>query len=217
MSTTSNNNLSVHNRAARVRRRATPIAVLIFVLAFLWYIGVFGGNVHAVTAGRVYRSAQLTGHNLNDVLLRDHIRTVIDLRGGSTADAWYRSEIASCRQFGVTHIDLPMSARHLPTPDQMRQLLADFDHAPYPILYHCKAGSDRSGLVGAFYLNVYQRVPLNQALQEELTWRYGHFSFGQTHAMDDFFRLYERTSGGASLRDWIVNQYPRIYASLAIR
>jgi protein tyrosine phosphatase (PTP) superfamily phosphohydrolase (DUF442 family) len=199
----------------RPKRRRKSLAVAGVVVAaialFLCYIGVFGGNIHAVVANRVYRSAQLTGSNLDTVLQADHIRTVINLRGGFESDSWYRSELASCRQFGATHVDISMTDRHIPTPQALDELLNVFDHDPYPILFHCKAGADRSGLVGTLYLAVYGGVPVPEAENRELTWRYGHFSFGAAHPMNDFYNLYERTSGGESLRQWILDRYPALY------
>lgn len=197
-----------------MRLIAIPLAFVAAILLFLWYIGVFGGNVRTVYPGRVYRSAQLTGRNLDDVLRQNHIQTVINLRGGSASDAWYRSEIASCREFGADHVDVDMSARLLPAPARMNKLLDAFDHARYPVLFHCASGSDRSGLVGTLYLDIYQHEPLNRAESDQLTWRYGHFAFGQTHAMNDFLNLYRATGRGVSLREWIVKRYPSIYATL---
>lgn len=191
-----------------------PAVIVAVVLLFLWYLGVFGGNVHVVSPGKVYRSAQLTGHNLDDVLQQDHIQTVINLRGGSVHDAWYRSEIASCRRYGADHVDVDMSAHLMPAPSRLTELLNTFDHARYPVLFHCQSGSDRSGLVGTLYLDIYQHEPLDRAETEQLTWRYGHFSFGQTHAMNDFLNLYRATGGGMPLRDWIVTRYPSLYAGL---
>lgn len=187
---------------------------LVFALAFLRYIGVFGGNVHAVVPGKVYRSAQLTGRNLDEVLVHDHIRSELNLRGGDMSKGFYRDEIAECRLHGVTHYDIPMSARRYPSPTELRELFDVFDHAPYPILFHCKAGSDRTGLVSTIYLNAYQNLPIQEAYTEGLTWQHGHFSFGETHAMDDFVHLYERTSNGESLRQWSVDRYPTLYAQL---
>lgn len=203
-------------RSRLVRAAGVTAGIAAAILLFLWYIGVFGGNVHAVLPGRVYRSAQLTGRNLNDVLRQDHIHTVINLRGGSTSDAWYRSELASCRRYGADHVDVDMSARLLPAPSRLTKLLFTFDHARYPILFHCASGSDRSGLVGSLYLDIYRHEPLDRAESDQLTWRYGHFWFGQTHAMNDFLNLYRQTGQGMSLRDWIVRRYPSIYASLPV-
>lgn len=206
-------------RLQRFWRRRRRVLVALFALVaclllFLWYIGVLGGNVRTVVPGRVYRSAQLTGGTLRDVLEKDRIRTVINLRGGTTRDAWYRSELAECESLGVRHVDIPMSAIHLPPPEELHRLLAAFDQMPYPILFHCQGGSDRSGLTGTIYLNIYRHVPLDQAETGQLTWRYGHFRWSRTGAMDKFFTMYRQTSGGLDLRAWIETRYPALYAAL---
>lgn len=198
-------------RRSTLKRLSYVLMPVLAIVLFLWYIGVIGGNVHTVVPGSVYRSAQLTGKNLDTVFAQDHIRSQIDLRGGSMDDGFYRDEIASCKRYGVTHYDVTMSARRLPDPGKLQMLFKIFDHAQYPILYHCKAGSDRTGLVSTLYLHVYRHVPLDQAETEGLTWRYGHFSFGETHAMDDFFTLYRKTGGGMPIREWISTRYPAIY------
>jgi hypothetical protein len=196
-----------------LRAAAFLLAFSAFVSAFLWYIGVFGGNVRVVSPDRVYRSAELTGPNLDSVLTSRHIRTVLNLRGGSIRDGWYRSEMASCDRRGVKHIDVTLSASKLPTPAALAALLAAFDRAQFPLLLHCQAGADRSGLASTIYLTVYQGVRLDEAERDELTWRYGHFSFGSAHAMDDFFNLYRQTGAGMTLRQWILDRYPAIYAA----
>ncbi len=188
--------------------------LLVCILVFLWYIGFLGGNVRAVVPGKVYRSAQLTDGLLDEVLRSDHIHTVINLRGGSMQDPWYRSEVQECRNLGVAHVDVPMSAIHLPPPDSLNALLSTFDHASFPVLFHCQGGADRSGLTGTIYLDVYQHVPLDSAEERQLTWRYGHFSWSRTGAMDRFFDLYRKTNQGLDLRDWILGRYPALYAAL---
>ena len=70
-----------------------------------------------------------------------------------------------------------MTARKLPPPERLKQLLETFDHARYPILIHCQGGSDRTGLASTLYENQIEHIPLDQAEQAELTLRYGHFSY----------------------------------------
>jgi hypothetical protein len=185
---------------------------------------VLGGNVRVVDPGRVYRSSQLTGNgyeavsaravgnSLSSVIAVDHIRTVLNLRGGSLKDARYRDELAICKSNGVDHIDDGFSARSLPPPETMLKMLDVFDHAKYPILVHCQAGSDRTGLACTVYATIYMHETLDFAEGSELTWRFGHFSISNTRPMNQFFDLYRATSHGRALRDWIVSEYPSIYA-----
>ena len=210
----------------RTRRIAAALTVLLCILLLLCYMGVFGGNVRVVEAGRVYRSGQLTGvgiqsetariagHGLPDVLDKYGIRTVVNLRGESDDAGWYFAEKSICEHHGVTHIDIPLSAVKMPPPDSLSKLLDAFDHAPYPILFHCQAGADRSGMTGVLYANIYQHKSFEEAANAQLTWHYGHIRWGRAHVMDDFLALYRKTGDGLSLRDWITTRYPALYAAL---
>jgi protein tyrosine phosphatase (PTP) superfamily phosphohydrolase (DUF442 family) len=204
--------------APRPRRRAATAliagGVIAAALMLLWYMGIFGGNVRTVVQGRVYRSAQLDGAELGALLDREHIHTVVSLRGGSAADA---AELDACQKRGVTHVEIPLSASAFPPPDRLRKLLDTFDTAQYPILFHCQGGADRSGLAGTLYLMLYEHVPLDEAERRELTWRYGHISWGAARAMDDFFNVYRLTNFDPAtgqkidIRRWIIERYPFIY------
>ena len=190
--------------------RATAFGI-IGILSILWYVGVFGGNLHEVLPGELYRSAQLTGSNLRSALEKDHIRTVINLRGPETGDPWWKNETAVCRGMGVGHVDVAFSASHLPPPKELSRLMAALDNSPRPVLLHCMGGSDRTGLAATLYLTLYKHVPLDQAEEEELTLRYGHIKWGSARAMDQFFDLYRQTAGGLALRNWIRSYYPSLY------
>ena len=215
------------NRRRRLSVWVMLAVALLVLITGLWIIGVFGGNVRTIQAGRAYRSATLTGMNytgitarlagndLESVLRRDQIGTVICLRGGSPSDDWYRQELDTCRQENVAHLDIPFSAQALPPPGAMKALLDAFDHARYPVLLHCQGGSDRTGLASTVYANLFENMPLDKAESEELTFRYGHIAAGKTRAMDNFFDLYRKDSGGMSLRAWILMSYPRVYAEQA--
>lgn len=184
--------------------------VVLLLLALMSYMGVFNGNVRTVEPGRFYRSGQLRGRQLSNVLESNHIKSVINLRGYSGNDIDLNEERSLCRAKGIKHVDIKMSARQLPEPNELNKLIVAFDKLPRPILVHCAGGSDRSGLASALYMNIYEHTPLNKAQSNQLTWRYGHLSFGKAHAMDDFFSLYRKTADGLSIREWIQIRYPNL-------
>ena len=199
-------------RLSRGRKALVALGLfLLFALPFCFYIGVFGGNVRVVEKGRFYRSAQLSGSNLENVLKADAIRSVVNLRGPSKHE-FYRSEIAVCRSLDVRHFDLSLSAYRLPKPQELKDVLKTLDVAPRPVLVHCQQGADRSGLVSTIYQTVYEGVPLDRAEGDQLTWRYGHFPLVGTWRMDRFFDLYRQNANGESLRSFIERDYPAVYA-----
>jgi protein tyrosine phosphatase (PTP) superfamily phosphohydrolase (DUF442 family) len=185
--------------------------ISVLTVGFLWYIGVLTQNFHTVSEGRVYRSKQLSYEALCERTRENGIRSVVNLRGGGPGDDFYRNEIRACSEVNVRHFDVPMSAVVLPEPLRLRQLLAVFDSADYPILVHCNHGADRTGLACTIYKIVYEGYSLDSALNECLSWKFGHFFFGQAKAMDEFFDLYRARSGNLNLRSWILSEYDSIY------
>ena len=150
------------------------------------------GNFHPVSDGAVYRSGQLSGAQFDSRIRQNHIRTIINLRGNNAGSPWYDDEIKASANAGVQHIDFPISAGRELTEDQLSQLAALLRKSPRPVLIHCEAGSDRSGLASAFYKLWVERRSAEEA-GAQLSFRYGHFPWlgSRTAAMD---RTFERVA-----------------------
>lgn len=127
--------------------------------------GLVGADGRVVRAGRIFRSdypgfAELgRGAPVRDLGLR----TVVDLRRGSEAG----QECVSWEDHGVVYHRCPISAggesswrarypaylTHLPETvvSAVRHVT---DVAGHPVLFHCAAGKDRTGVVAALVLSV---------------------------------------------------------------
>ncbi len=146
------------------------------------------GNIHIVAEGKVWRSAQLSPDSLKRVLSDHGIKTVINLRGNHPEEEWYRAERAATDALGVRHVSLPLSATIEPDDATLTALVSLMRQAEQPILIHCEAGADRSGLASALYrLIIEGDTPADASAQ--LSFRYGHFPWGpsRTGAMDRSF------------------------------
>ena len=150
------------------------------------------GNIHTVIPGVLYRSAELSRNGFEHVIVRFHIHTVINLRGADPGRAWYESELAAARAVDARHIDLPMSATHMPNRATLREIHVVLAHAAPPILIHCQGGADRSGLVAALYELWIAHLPPAVA-SAQLSFSYGHFPWlgSRTVAMDRAWRQVE--------------------------
>ncbi|MDL2409180.1 tyrosine-protein phosphatase [Rhizobium calliandrae] len=145
------------------------------VLGLGTYLAVvnLGDNFHPVIPGELYRSAQLTPKQLETYVHNNGIRTIVNLRGENKNQTWYDQEIDAARRLGVEHIDFKMSASQILTADRADQLVSILRSAPKPILIHCQAGADRTGLVAVIYSQQIGGIDQKTA-ERQLSIVYGH-------------------------------------------
>jgi protein tyrosine/serine phosphatase len=151
------------------------------------------GNIHTVEEGILYRSGQLSGARLSDTIQTYGIRSVINLRGPNPDRGWYRDERAVSNALNIPHFDLPLSANREPEDARLQHLVRLLREAPKPVLVHCEAGSDRSGLASALYKLAVAGRPPEEAGKQLSLW-YGHFPwlFSRTGAMDRAFSRFSQ-------------------------
>lgn len=145
----------------------------LFVLAgyILYLLSI--DNFHEVVLGQLYRSGQMDGTRLSDVIRRYDIKCVLNLRGENTNAGWHQAELATVARLNVVHYDRSLGSGTPLTLDQMDELVRLLRQAPKPVLIHCDGGADRSGLVSALYCFAIDGEPPEKADQQLTVW-YGH-------------------------------------------
>jgi protein tyrosine/serine phosphatase len=161
-----------------------------------WGAIQYQGNFHAVSEGTFYRSAQLSRNELQSAIREHNIRSVLNLRGAHPGQAWYDEELAMSRSLGVAHYDYALSSHRFVTRQQIGEVLGLVRDAPKPLLVHCRAGADRTGLISALYRFAGEGVSAAEA-DRELSLVYGHFPYltSRSKAMDDSFWAFVGTQG----------------------
>lgn len=172
-------------------------AAVMVILVFLGGLQLTG-NFHTVVAGQLYRSAQPTPAELESYVHRYGLKTVVNLRGANPGAKWYDDEKRVAKSLGVKVIDFQMSARQELSPARAEALVALLKAAEKPILVHCKAGADRSGLVSAIYAS--QVAGVDEKDSEKQLWPivYGHIGIpflSPSFAMDTSWEALEPIFG----------------------
>ncbi len=117
----------------------------------------FDGLAHygVVAEGVLYRCGQPTPDQLQDLIERLSLRTVVSLRGArgdDDPDAWEQAERAVCEANNVAFVTIPCNHKNPPTDDQVQQFLALFDDEQrVPVMVHCRLGQQRTLLFCALY------------------------------------------------------------------
>lgn len=196
------------------RRLLVVNAVALLLLAMLaeLYFVFFGSNVHEIIPGRVFRCAQLSGTELERMVAKHGIRTIINLRGCCAPQDWYMEECRAAHRLNVSLEDICMSAGRFPSIPELRELVRILDHAEYPLLIHCKQGADRTGLVATLVMLLQTEASLKQA-SLQLSPLYGHVPIGRPSNLDRFLELYAdwlsargQDHRGTSLRQWLEHE-----------
>jgi undecaprenyl-diphosphatase len=166
-----------------------------------WGILQYEGNLHAVSEGVLYRSAQLSKTETRSAVREYAIKSVLNLRGSHAGQSWYDDEIEAAGELGLAHFDYPLSAKRFVTSQQIEEVLDIVRKAPKPLLIHCKSGADRTGLVAALYRFAETGASAAQA-DRELSLVYGHFPYltSRSVAMDDSFWAFVHGTARASAR-----------------
>ncbi len=177
---------SVTTMLKRLRNIGLALGAAVLIIAGYVVAVNVQGNFHPITPGEAYRSGQLNSHQLARYVEQYKIKSVLNLRGSHPGEDWYEDELAASSKLRLTHYDISLSANHEMTESDVRQLIDIFKTAPRPILIHCQAGADRSGLVAAMWQVVVDKVSKAEAKKQLSLW-YGHIAIGEKRAMDNFF------------------------------
>lgn len=146
----------------------------------------------------------------------DHLqlRTVVSLRGGDGEGT--AATRRATENSGATFRSVPMSATRAPAPATLLDLWAVAAEAERPLLLHCRAGADRTGLASAIVV-LHDTGDLDAA-RGELTVLHGHLAFTATGAMDEVLDAYEPFADKLSFPEWVVQVYtPAFLAAAATR
>ncbi|MGQ0671296.1 MAG: phosphatase domain-containing putative toxin [Hyphomicrobium sp.] len=191
---------------APVRRHLGPGAQTLHMLVFdhLW-LRLAYPNRHRLSDG-VWRSAQPLPHQIR-ALSRKGLRTIVNLRGRMKTST-YELERAACAVHGVTLIDFPMKSRGAPTRAVILAASDLIGRLDEPVLFHCKSGADRAGLMSALYLHFKHGVPIAEA-RRQLAFRFGHIRQADTGILDAFFERYLADTAATSMSflEWVETTY----------
>ena len=135
-----------------------------------------------------WRAAQPLPYQITRLARRHGLKSVVSLRGGNAFGS-YPLEVEACARAGVHFQTFKLFSRAAPTAQEIREADALFRRLTYPVLFHCKSGADRAGMMSALFLILRHNVPVAEA-KAQLSLKYGHIRHGKTGVLDAVFDAY---------------------------
>jgi protein tyrosine/serine phosphatase len=162
-------------------------------------------NLHRISPN-AWPAAQPTPYQVRGFARRG-IRTVVTLRGGQSYGS-LPLEIEACRDVGIAFEKFVLRSRAIPTVEDMLEAKAFFERIEYPVLFHCKSGADRAGMMSALYLILHEGVSVSEA-RKQLSIRFGHIRQGKTGILDALFDTYlaDQPDEEMEFLDWARTRY----------
>jgi len=151
---------------------------------------LFWFNFHKVDEN-IYRSAQLTPWRLKKIIKKHNIKTIINLRGNKK-NFLYKKEEEICKEMKVDYFTISIASRnpHKIKKEELIKLIDLLKNAKKPLLFHCKAGADRTGYVAVLY-HILNNKDKNWAIKKELKLKYLYFPFSKAGRIKKLFELYD--------------------------
>lgn len=161
-------------RGSRGRRRALiALACLAAVAVGAWFYRdhvrdeVFPKNFGVVDEGRLYRSGGLTPGALRRVHDRFGVRTIVDLGAWEPGSDDDRRAQRTADALGLTRFRFDLVGDGTGDPNQYLEALRVMtDAARQPVLVHCGAGSERTGIAVILYRSFTAGTPIEQGFEE---------------------------------------------------
>ncbi len=152
-------------------------------------------RLRPVVEGRVYRSGCLTADGFRDAITKHKIKTVITLWDEEPDPSlpvdrftWRTiKESELCKELGVDfHFvyvilkdDADLKDGRMPAIEKFLKIMDD--EASYPVLFHCKAGLHRTGVMAAIYRMEYEGYSRAEAMRELRANGFGNFAANRSN------------------------------------
>ena len=173
------------------------------------FVNLFWTNFAKVDEG-VYRSAQLTPWKLKKLIKKYNLKTIINLRGNKK-NYMYKKEREICKSLGVDYYTVSLLSRspHKIRKEELEKLVFLLKNAKKPLLFHCKAGADRTGFVAVLY-HILNGKNKKEAVKKELRLQYGYLSFTKAGRIKKLFEMYDEKE---DFIYWFLNNRKKIEES----
>ena len=172
--------------------------VLLLSAGAAWSARVFffGHNLYAEVPGRLYRSARLKPGELDDLIGREGLKSVIVFTGRGDRHPWFMGQKRVCAERRVELHAVPLHGGVAPTRAALLRLMDLLEQSPRPVLVQGYRGTDQVAFAAGVVRLLDGSTPAEALRQFDL--KYGQFSGAEHSALGRVLLEY---------RDWLDSRH----------
>ncbi len=176
--------------------QSSKSALFVFIIFCSAYVKAFAGIPNQITPppdrldnwgvlqdNQIYRSKKLSTEVLQGRVLKHKIRSILCF--SSCTD----EERAFAKNSKIKYFYQPMSMTDI-SQDELEKVVHTLKTAPKPLLIHCRAGADRTGLAAALYFYEIEKKSKEASRRKGLSLRYSHCGRLFNPEIHDAYDLY---------------------------
>ncbi|WP_406694139.1 acyltransferase family protein [Singulisphaera sp. Ch08] len=155
--------------------------VALLLVGFVWSSRGFlgGNNLHEEIPGRLYRSARLKPSELDALIRREGLRTVVAFTGDPQRHSWFAKYQKVCRANKVELVAINLRDEVVPSRHTLNQLINVLESCPRPVVVQGYRGIDHSSFAAAVAKLLDGATP--QVALKQFGMKYGQFG-GPEHS-----------------------------------
>jgi lipid-A-disaccharide synthase-like uncharacterized protein/protein tyrosine phosphatase (PTP) superfamily phosphohydrolase (DUF442 family) len=160
----------------KILAMVSGLGFTVLVILGWWYYFSLPREFAVVDAGILYRSGQGRANQIQNVIRRFKIKTIVCLREVEPNETprWLENEEQVARENGVDFLHWPTSSHKIPRETAQYQFLRLVqDPANQPILIHCAQGKHRTGFFISLYRMVVNDWSFGRTIKEMDSFGYG--------------------------------------------
>lgn len=147
-------------------------------------------NFHEI-AKNVFRSSQPTMWQLERITKKYNLKTIVNLKDENRNCPYFLFEEEKCKELGLKLVNVNISSRSFPTYERIVKYKEIMENMEGPVLIHCKAGADRTGIFCTLYQYFVEKKAMKDTNQLRF-WPYGHFRWSNAGKSDYFFEEFAK-------------------------
>ena len=160
-------------------------------------------NFHEI-AKNVFRSSQPTMWQLKRLKKKYNLVEIVNLKDENRNCAYFHFEEEKCQELGLKLVNVQIGSREFPTYEDLLSYKKVIEEMQEPVLIHCKAGADRTGIFCTLYQYFKENRDIRDTDQLKL-FPYGHVKYSNAGKVDYYFEQfakYQETHPKIDLLTW---------------